>query len=410
MNLDPLFELSRQLLRQLHRPHRRQLELNASPKRLLMTGPRGVGKSTWIAQQVMAEFPDFEQSRKCLYLPVDHFRVSGLPLYEIAEAFALMGGELLCLDEIHRAENWSRDLKSIADTFPELRVLVSGSSLLRLQKGSHDISRRYLVAPMAGLSFREYLELRHQMSPQTLTLDEILHEHERHVPPLLHALKAKNLQVLECFSAYLESGVYPYSFEFEEAATFAQTLQQSVAVSIESDLPALHPNLTGASIQRIRRLLAAIAANVPFSPDLSKLRRLLHIADDRTLKDYLAYLEESGLVRILRRQGTPFRSMDKPDRLYLGDPNIAAALALPGKPDRGTQRETFLLSSLPGSMEVRAAVKADFLLDDRYTLEVGGRNKDATQIRDTPDAFLALDGLPSGSGRRVPLWLFGFLR
>lgn len=410
MNLDPLFELSRQLLRQLHRPHRRLLEFSAPTKRLLVTGPRGVGKSTWIAQQVMAEFPDFEQSRKCLYLPVDHFRVSGLPLYDIAEEFALMGGELLCLDEIHRAENWSRDLKSIADTFPELRVLVSGSSLLHLQKGSHDISRRYVVAPMSGLSFREYLQLRYQMSPQPLTLEEILHEHERHAPPLIHALKAKNLHVLECFSAYLESGFYPYSFEFEETATFAQTLQQSVAISIESDLPALHPNLTGASIQRIRRLLAAIAANVPFSPDLSKLRRLLHIADDRTLKDYLAYLEEACLLRILRRQGTPFRSMDKPDRLYLGDPNIAAALALPGKPDRGTQRETFLISSLPGSMEIRAADKADFLLADRYTLEVGGRNKDATQIRDTPEAFLALDGLPSGTGRRVPLWLFGFLR
>jgi len=261
MNLDPLFELSRQLLRQLDRPQRRRLEIAASVKRLLVTGPRGVGKSTWIAQQVVAEFPDFEESRKCLYLPVDHFRVSGLPLYDIAEEFALMGGELLCLDEVHRSENWSRDLKSIADTFPELRVLVSGSSLLRLQKGSHDISRRYVVAPMAGLSFREYLQLRHQLSLQPLALEEILHEHERQVPPLLHALKAKNLHVLECFSAYLESGVYPYSFEFEGTATFAQTLQQSVAVSIESDLPAVHPNLTGASIQRIRFILLSSRVN-----------------------------------------------------------------------------------------------------------------------------------------------------
>lgn len=410
MELDPLFELSRQLLRQLDRPHRRQLELGNSSSRVLVTGPRGVGKSTWIAQQLMAGFPDFEQSHKCLYLPLDHFRVSGLALYEIAEEFSLQGGELLCVDEVHRAGNWSRDLKSIADTFPELRVLASGSSLLHLKKGSHDISRRYVLAGMAGLSFREYLLLRHRILMDRLPLKAVLEEHEHHVPAILASLKEKRLNVLECFLSYLERGVYPYSFEYEDSVMFVRTLQQSVAVAIESDLPALHPNLTGSSIQRVRRLLAAIAANVPFSPDLSKLRRLLHIADDRTLKDYLSYLEEAGLLNVLRRQGTPFRSMDKPDRIYLGDPNLAFALAHPTKPDPGSLRETFLLNSLPPSMEIRAADKADFLVDNRYTLEVGGRNKDASQIRNMTDAFLALDGLPAGSGQRVPLWLFGFLR
>lgn len=409
MNLLPLFELSRQLLRQLNRPVSREVGNWPSVKRLLVTGQRGVGKSTWIAQQIIREFPEFEQSKKCLYLPIDHFRVSGLSIYEIAEEFSLRGGELLCLDEIHRASHWSRELKSIADTFPDLRVLASGSSLLQLQRGSHDISRRYLATSMRGLSFREFLQIRHSVQNEAIPLKEVLLHHERHAARVIQVLKKHKLQVLECFSRYLTSGVYPYSFELDDTV-FIQTLQQSVAITIECDLPAIHPTLTGASIQRIRRLLGAVARNVPFSPDLSKLRRLLHIADDRTLKEYLAYLEEARLLIALRREGTPFRSMDKPDRIYLGDPNLATALASPEEPDIGSRRETFLLNSLPDSIEARAADQGDFLIQNRFTLEVGGRNKDSSQIRDIPDAYLALDGIPSGSGTRVPLWLFGFLR
>jgi len=262
---------------------------------------------------------------------------------------------------------------------------------------------------MRGLSFREFLQIRHAIPNEAIPLEELLLHHEGHAARLIKVLKEHKLQVLECFSRYLASGAYPYSFELDNTV-FIQTLQQSVAITIESDLPAIHPTLTGASIQRIRRLLGAVATNVPFSPDLSKLRRLLHIADDRTLKEYLAYLEEARLLIALRRKGTPFRSMDKPDRIYLGDPNLATALASLEEPDIGSRRETFLLYSLPDSIEARAADQGDFLIQNRFTLEVGGRNKDSAQIRDVPDAYLALDGIPSGSGTRVPLWLFGFLR
>lgn len=406
--MDRLFELSRQFIRQLAREERRELATPLAGRCNLLTGSRGVGKSTWTAQYLIRNFPDFEASTECLYIPADHFSLAGRPLYELAELFAQRGGRLLCLDEVHRAEAWARDLKSMADTFPKLEILATGSSLLH--QGSHDLSRRFLLNHMEGLSFREYLMLKHGVRQEPLSLTDILEQHERCALKIIEKLDAKNLPVLAGFHAYLQQGYYPYSVEIEDSTAFLRTLQQSALASLESDLPSIHPNLSGASIKRLRRLLAAIAENVPLTPDYSKLRRRLQIADDRTLKDYLSYLEDAELITVLRRQGTPLGSMDKPDRIYLGDPNLAHAFADPRKPETGALRETFFLRSLPQSVDVRAAAKGDFLLDDEITIEVGGRKKNTEQIQGLAKAYLALDDLKQGSGRRIPLWLFGFLR
>ncbi len=408
--METIFELSRQFIRQLNRPHRRPLEIPSQGRCHLLTGPRGTGKSTWTVQSIIEDFPDYETSQRCLYLPVDHFILAGKPLYEVAERFARRGGTLLCLDEVHRAESWARDLKSIADTFPSLRILATGSSLLHLQHGSHDLSRRFLLHRMGGLSFREYLLLRRGLDVKILPLESVLADHETLAPAILREAEAAELSIPAEFQDYLRQGYYPYSLEIKEPQLFLRTLQQSALASLEGDLPSVHPNLSGASVKRIRRLLAAIAMNVPFTPDLTKLRKLLHVADDRTLKDYLSYLEDAELIYVLRRDGTPFRAMDKPDRIYLGDTNLCHALAAPETPSASALRELFLLRSLPPELPVRAAAKGDFLIDGKFTLEVGGPNKDDNQIRGVKNAFLALDDLPVGSNRRIPLWLFGFLR
>lgn len=408
--MDTLFELSRRFIRQLAREERRELATPLAGRCNLLTGSRGVGKSTWTAQYLIRNFPDFETSTECLYIPADHFSLAGRPLYELAELFAQRGGRLLCLDEVHRAEAWARDLKSMADTFPKLEILATGSSLLHLHQGSHDLSRRFLLNHMEGLSFREYLLLKHGVRHEPLSLADILEQHEVCALNIIEKLDAENLPVLARFQAYLRQGYYPYSVEIEDSTAFLRTLQQSALASLESDLPSIHPNLSGASVKRLRRLLAAIAENVPLTPDYSKLRRRLQIADDRTLKDYFSYLEDAELITVLRREGTPLGSMDKPDRIYLGDPNLAHAFADPRQPDTGALRETFFLRSLPQSVDVRAAAKGDFLLNDEITIEVGGHKKTMGQIQGLPKAYLAVDDLKQGSGRRIPLWLFGFLR
>ncbi len=375
----------------------------------MITGQRGVGKTTCIIQHLVDQHPNYESSGKCLYLPADHFVVAQKPLYEIATDFSNGGGELLCLDEAHKNPTWSRDLKSIIDTLPMLQVLASGSSMLQLQRGSHDLSRRVLVKKLEGLSFREYLSIRHGQQLEPLTLSGIVEGHEVDAPRIVEALRGNGLHVLKEFREYLAWGYYPFFLQYTDKRSFLIALEQSIHAVIESDLPAIYPAMTGASIARIKRLLSALAGNVPYTPDLNKLRELLGIGDDRTLKDYIQCLQDAGLIMTISKSGKALRSMEKPDRIYLGDPNIAYALTATGEPDLGSLRETFFCRILSSSHHITSGAKADFLLDDDITIEVGGKNKGADQITGTKKAYLALDELPIGSGRRIPLWLFGFL-
>lgn len=221
--------------------------------------------------------------RKCLYLPADHFVVAEQPLYEVAEAFANQGGKLLCVGKIHKVDAWARDLKSILDTFGGVEVLVTGSSLLHLQRGSHDLSRRVVMHRVEGFSFREFLELRHGITLPVFDLGNLVGLQEKMAEDVVRPLRDRGVFILEEFRHFLESGFYPYFIEFEDLESFQITLQQSVRATLEAHLPQLHPSLTGSTVARFCRLLSAVAANVPFTPDLTKLRNLLHIADDRTL-------------------------------------------------------------------------------------------------------------------------------
>jgi len=409
--IDHLFELSRQLVGRLDRPYRRYLMTPATfaGRGTLITGARGVGKTTCLVQHLVERYPDYESSRRCLYLPADHFVVAQMPLYDIAAEFAQTGGELLCLDEVHKAPYWSRDLKSILDTFPRLKVVASGSSMLQLRRGTHDLSRRVAVHRLAGLSFREFLAIRRGVVCPALDLETLLHHHEREAASISKGLGAARLEILAEFRDYLACGYYPFFMECEDQSAFHTVLEQSMHAALESDLPALHPALTGHSVRRLKRLLAAVAANVPLTPDLKKLRALSDVADDRTLKEYLRNLEEAGLIMLVHRGGGALRSMEKPDRLYLGDPAQCYALAAGGRPEVGAVRETFFCRMLSTSHRVQTAPHGDFKVDGRFVFEVGGKNKDFRQVAGISSAWLAVDGIPAGSGRRVPLWMFGFL-
>ena len=409
--IDHLFELSRQMVLRLHRPYRRYLMERGifSGRGTIITGPRGVGKTTCLVQYLVDGYPDYASSRRCLYVPADHFVVAQTALYDIAEEFAQTGGELLCLDEVHKVPTWSRDLKSIMDTFPRLKVAASGSSMLHLQHGTHDLSRRVALHRLAGLSFREFLAIRRGVACPVLELGAVLEHHEREAAAIVARLEAASLEILEEFRDYLACGYYPYFLEYPDRAVFHAVLEQSMHAALESDLPALYPALTGNSVARLKRLLAAVAANVPFTPDLRKLRSLAEVGDDRTLKEYLRNLEDAGLIMVVHREGGGMRSMEKPDRLYLGDPSQCHALAASGKPDIGAVRETFFCRMVSTGHRVQSPAKGDFLVDGRHTFEVGGKSKGFRQVKGLESAWLAVDGIPAGSGRRVPLWMFGFL-
>lgn len=410
--LDDLFELSRHLVRQAQRPYRRYLMRDATfrGRCTIIIGQRGVGKTTCLVQHLAETFPDYATSRKCLYLPADHFLVARTPLYEIVRAFVNQGGRLLCLDEAHKYLPWSRDMKSLLDTFSDLRVVASGSSMLHLRRGTHDLSRRAVVHALQGMSFREFLELRLDLTLSSIDLSDLLRQHERMAPDLAAIIAHRKETILGLFREYLECGFYPYFREYPSRDLFWAVLEQSMHTAIESDLVAIHPSLTGNSVARIKRLLTAIAGSVPFTPDLVKLRRLLDITDDRTLKTYLQYLVDAGLIMTLHRERGNFKAMEKPDRIYLGDPNQAFALGGAHRTDLGAVRETFFCRLVSGGgHRVQSASNTDFLVDGRWYFDVGGRTKTTRQIASVPDAYLAIADTPVGVARRIPLWLFGFL-
>ena len=410
--LDKLFTLSDQLIRVRDRAYQRQYFTDLTQNRFsILVGQRGVGKTTLLVQHLKKSYPDYLQSRKAIYVQADHFLVKDLSLYAIAERFYQLGGEFICFDEIHKYPDWSRELKSITDTFPPLKILASGSSILEIHKGSHDLSRRAIIYRLPGLSFREFIELQAGVTLPVISLAEILSDHEQLSDSILNILEKKQKRVLALFKDYLSFGYYPYFLEFKDRALFHLTLEQNFHTSIESDLPAVYPKLSGVSIKKISKLLAVIASSVPFTPDLRKIKQIVEIGDERTLKTYLKYLEDAGLIRCLSKSGSALRKLAKPEKIYLNNPNQIMAISRNGLENQGNIRETFFASMLSiTGHELSIPEKGDFKIDDDSVIEVGGKGKDISQVWDIKRSYLAADDIERGYSQKIPLWLFGFLK
>ena len=373
----------------------------------ILVGQRGVGKTTTLIQALLEHVDGNVHSDEILYVQADHFALGELALYEIAEQFSKLGGRVIAFDEIHKYENWSLELKSIYDTFPDLTVLASGSSALEIYKGSHDLSRRAIIYKMQGMSFREFIELECGISLKFYSLSKTLNDHKILASEILTILSEKNLKVLPLFLKYLRVGYYPYYQELDETLYFI-TIEQNIHFTIESDLVAIYPKLTGDSIKKIKNLMRYIAGSVPFTPNWDKLKNTLGIGDVRTLKTYFKYLEDAGLVQGVPKASTKLATISQPEKIYLNDTNQGYAIS-PTQVNTGTLRETFFLSMLSMSHSVTLPAKGDFLVEGEYLFEVGGKNKSEKQVYQEKNAYLACDNIEKGINNKIPLWLFGFL-
>lgn len=366
----------------------------------IIIGQRGVGKTTTIAQ-----YMHLHSQLESLYVSMDSFLLGELSMYEIAEAFEMQGGKLLCFDEIHKYSNWSQELKSIYDTFPTLQIIASGSSALEISKGSHDLSRRAHVLKMVGMSFKEYLELMLNMELPKLKLEEILQEHQNLALDVVGKLHKEELKIIPLFKRYLKVGYYPYALGVEDDDVFFDMLLQNINVSISNDLLFIYPSLDGNSIKKIRLLLSIIMESVPFVPVIEKLKTSIGAGDGRTIKEYLLKLEDAGILRLLMKASSKGLSkLEKPEKIYLDNTNLLHI----AHAKIGTVRETFFLNALQNH-NLTYPSKGDFLVDDAYLFEVGGKNKGFEQIKDIPKSYVVADDMDIGYGNKVPLWLFGFL-
>lgn len=404
-----IIDLGQRLVREKNTNFERYFDFSDwdSGKHFMLLGPRGIGKTTLLAQY-LTQLETKMNLEDILYVQADHIGLGDISLYGLAEEFYNQGGRLLVIDEVHKYQKWSKELKSIIDTFPKLKLICSGSSILDLLKGTHDLSRRIHLCHLKGFSFREYVNLKCQLNLKPTSLSEILSQHSKLAQNLLKHLN--EYRILALFQDYLKKGYYPFSFETNSLHLFQGSLENTIRLTIEVDIPNAYPEMTEVSIQKILKLLKFIARNVPYEPDLKKLKELIEIGDERTLKNYLRMLEQSGVLKLLYASNKGMKALAKPDKIYLDNPNLFFALN-PSleKESIGSVRESFFMSMVSSNHTVLYDKSGDFIVDNKTVFEIGGKNKTTKQIKNLSSAFVGMDDIETGSKNIIPLWLFGFL-
>lgn len=359
-------------------------------------GQRGVGKTTLVLQYIKL---NLKADHETLYTSLDHIYFSGRKLYDFAEAFVSKGGKYLFLDEIHRYKNWSVELKNIYDDFPALKIVFTGSSMLQIRKANADLSRRAVIYTMPGLSFREFIrfETKHHFKPHPFP--DIIKDHTR-----IAAQITSEIKPLAYLDKYLEYGYY--SFYLENKNTFYQRLNETINMVLEVDIPQ-YEEMQISHITKIKRLLTIISESVPFKPNMQKLAERSGISIN-TLKLYLQYLSEAEILTFLKSPGKGINTLSKPEKIYLDNTNLMILFGGQNV-NTGTMRETFFLNQLAQREIINASPDTDFLVNNQFSFEVGGKNKTRKQIAGIKNGFIVKDNLEIGFDNQIPLWLFGFI-
>ena len=362
----------------------------------IIKGARGVGKTTLLLQYARLKIP---KDKTVLYVSLDDLFFLSNNLYQLAEEFYKDNGSYLLLDEVHKYPNWSRELKLIYDDFPDLQLLVTSSSLLEIYKSESDLSRRAVTYPLKELSFREFLYFEKNISFPVYSLNDIL---VRHID-ISYEITAKIKPIHE-FKKYLQYGMYPYFLEGKKM--FQEKLLQTINLTLETDLPAVE-RVDFEHIVKIKKLLFAIASSAPFTPNITKLSERTGISRSALLKA-LHYLEKARLINLVNKNNKGISILSKPDKIFINNPNLQLALST-SEPNMGSIRESFFVHQLKALHKINLAMKGDFIVDDTFTFEIGGKNKTNYQIKDVVNAYIVRDDFENGFKNYIPLWLFGFL-
>jgi len=357
-------------------------------------GPRGVGKTTAILQYLKTL--DLPLSKK-LYFNADSIEIADRSLLEIAKTFEATGGKVLAIDEIHKYPDFEKELKNIYDLL-ELKVIFSGSSALRLEHSKADLSRRASLYRVQGLSYREFLELKTGETFPAYTLEDIFSRHQEICLDLIGRFKP-----LEHWQEYLQKGYYPFYFEHPDL--YLPKLETIINTVIEVDLPSIF-SMRYENIVNLKRLVKLLCASEPYKINIAELSRKIGIDRD-TLYMYIDYLARGSIFNILRPKGRGDAIFVKPEKLYLHNTNLYHSYC--EAPKKGTIREAFIVNQLSHRHQLHYPKNGDLTIDNRYTLEIGGKNKTYRQIENLPDSYIAADDIEIGTRNKIPLWLFGFL-
>ena len=362
-----------------------------------ITGARGVGKTTLLLQHISQTFG---YSGDVLYLTMDHIQLSGVSLLEIASYHTASGGTHLFIDEIHKSDNWSSELKTIYDLYPDLKLVFTSSSILEIYKGQADLSRRVILYDMNGLSFREFLQIEAGINLNSFTLTDIIEHHQE----IAHNILNTGIKPLKYFKNYLNYGHYP--FYLENISSYPIKLLNIINLSLEVDLVSIK-KVDPVSVPKLKKLISILATSVPFQPNISKLAGSIEITRN-TLLLYLQYLSQAKIVSLLQDSGSSYSYLAKPDKVLLHNTNLISCLQ-PNSANLGSIRETFFVNAVSDLHQINTSHQGDFMVEDKYHFEVGGAGKTNKQVAGLENSYLAIDDVEIGSKNKIPLWLFGFL-
>jgi predicted AAA+ superfamily ATPase len=363
---------------------------------IALRGARGCGKTTFLYQYIKR---NLKLDESVIYVNLDDLYFTTHRLIDFTEDFVTHGGKYLFLDEVHKYPNWSLELKTIYDTYDDLRITFTSSSILELYKGNADLSRRLVCYDMEGMSFREFLKFEHGFVIEKIPLKNILSNHITIAMELTGKIK-----MLPAFNEYLTLGYYPYYKENKTA--YHGKLANTVNLMIEIDLPAIH-SITYTNVYKLKKLVSYLAMNGPYKPDITKLSGQLEVSRNSLLA-FLDYLKNAKILNLLKTDKGNESIMTKPEKVYMNNTNLMYALGS-DTTNVGAIREAFFFSQLNVNHKVTYTEIGDFLIDDAYTFEVGGKNKSMKQIKEVKNSYVVYDGTEMGFENKIPLWVFGLM-
>jgi len=397
--LNNIIKLEKKILKGLNSSYKRYFfdRVDFSSQMIAVVGSRGVGKTTFLLQylkELKAKYP----AHKSLYFTYDYPTNVDVKLYELAEEFAKVGGEYLLLDEIHKYDNFALDLKAIYDFYPHMKVVFTGSCASSIYNSQADLSRRAVLYHMNGLSYREFLELTLNKKLPTFTLEEICTNNVSIVDKLSEAFLP-----LEYFDEYLRYGYYP--FYLSDKNNYLKQLTAVVNLTIDVDLVMLG-YIKSSFANKLKKLLNVICHSKPFELNITKVSANIEVSRN-TLYAYLGYLEKGDLLTVVVDNKKGVTALSKPEKLYLNNTNLSYALC--DEPEIGTIRENFFANQLKESHQLTTSKQGDFIVNNKYTFEIGGKKKGFNQNKDIDNSFVVQDIDSTEDNRKIPLWLFGFL-
>lgn len=370
-------------------------EIHWKNRLIAIIGSRGTGKTTMLLQYIKLNYQPY--SAEVLYASLDNLWFATHSLLYLADEFAKQGGKFLYLDEVHNYMGWSREIKNIYDSHPDMKIVFTGSSLLEVYKGEADLSRRAVTYQLYGLSFREFLEYEYGIKHESVSVDDIMVNHAKLAMAIVDKIKP-----LVAFNEYIRYGYFPYYKEDKEL--YNLRLLTTLNTIIEVDLPATE-RIDYYSVVKIKKLFGVLASLAPFTPNVSQLSHDIETTRV-SLLNYLYYLDKAQAIMLLSKEPFGIKQMSKPDKIYIGNTNYAFALG-GEQTNIGSVRESFFMNQVRVKHSVAFSNAVDFKVSDKYNVEIGGKNKTKKQIAGLDNAFTVLDNIEVGNGNQIPLWLFG---